>query len=351
MTVLHRRMPRGVIGAALASLAVACASISLDSGSHDNNGTGDPANWTITATASHTELTVQQGASDTETVAVTRGGGYTGTVTFGSNIPGITGGVTATLDNVATVNGVTTARIIIAIGSSFPITGSIPVLVSVFANPDGQLSPGQIDFHVTITSKPGVFVTAPSTLSVGQGNATVATVSLRRTQYTAAVPMSIVSTQAGITATFAPNPVTDTITQMTLSADVSVPTGTYSVGVRANNGDPVYQATAPMTLTVTPPGSFALTTNLPTLIVPKGSSVPTGVNIVRTNFTGPVTLAVTGLPTGLTATIANNPFAGNAGSISFTAAVGMASGSYPITITGTAVGVASASVPMTLSVP
>lgn len=349
MTEIRRSWTGGLVGVALAAVVVACGSPG-GGGDDSSHGTGDPANWTVTAVASHTELTVQQGASDTETVTVTRGGGYTGAVTFESNIPGVTGGVSATIDNVATLNGVTTGRVIITIGSSFPVTGTIPVLVAVFANPAGSLAAVPVEFHVTITPKLGVFVGTLAATSVGQGSATTLNINLTRTNYTAAVPMTLVTTQAGLAATFSPNPVTGTATVMTLTADASVPLGTYSVGVRANAGDPVYQATAPLSVTVTTPGSIGLSTNLPTLIVPKGTTVPTGVVIARTNYSGLVTLDVTGLPAGITANFAVNPVSGNNGSVSFTASAGMASGSYPITITGSGPGIVTASVPLTLSV-
>ena len=330
-----------------------CVTIATDStsGNHDNNGTGDQSKWTVSAAMTHTALTIAQAAADTETITVTRGGGYTGDVTITAQAFA-TNGITASIDNIATANNVTTARLIVTVAGSFPVTANgLAEGVGVTVSPNGPLAAVLIAVSITITQKNGIFVGNYAAQSVGQGSATTLNINLTRTNFTAAVPMSLATTQAGLTATFSPNPVTGTATVMTVAADATVPLGTYSVGVRANAGDPVYQATAPLALTVTAPGSISLTTNLPTLIVPKGSTVPTGVTIARTNYTGLVTLGVTGLPTGVTATFATNPVSGNSGSISFTASVGAASGSFPVTITGTGVGIAAAQVSLTLSIP
>jgi hypothetical protein len=165
-----------------------------------------------------------------------------------------------------------------------------------------------------------------------------------------AVPFRLVNGPAGVSATFSPNPVTDLSTQMTLLADVSVPEGTYTFGVRANEGMGTLQATAPVNLTVTAPGSIVLSLNLPTLFIKVGSSVPTGVNLTRTNFSGPVTLTFTGLPANVTVVPAANPVFNNNTSFTFTAAAGAIPGSYPITITGSGTGIADASVVLTLQV-
>jgi hypothetical protein len=341
-----------VVFAVMLSLSLGCKAVAglVDGGNHDNNGTGDSKNWTMSAALTHTALTIAQAAADTETITVTRGGGYTGDVAFTAHAFA-TGGITITVDNVATANNITTARVIVAVGGSFPVTANgLPEGASVSVDPNGDVDAVLLNISITITAKNGIFVGNVGALSVGQGSVATLNINLTRTNFTDPVPMSLATTQAGLTATFSPNPVTGTATVMTIAADASVPLGTYSVGVRANAGDLVYQATAPLALTVTTPGSIVITTNLPTLIVPKGSSVPTGVNIARTNYAGPVTLAVTGLPAGVTAIWAINPVSTNAASVSFTATAGAVAGTYPVTITASGVGITNVSVPLNLQI-
>lgn len=334
------KLARATIGAlALAWVAFACMP-GGDGGTDPANGTGPTSGWSVTGTTSDLSPTIPQSGVDSITVTVTRVGGFTGAVTL-TPVVAAQGGITATIDNIVTTANVTTARLIISIGPSFP-AGAQSVNVGV--TPVGGVAPVTVALSINIVVKPGVYVVTASTLSVGQGSNAVATVTLRRTNYTAPVPMSLSTTQPGLTATFSPNPATDSTTTMTLQADASVPLGTYNVGARANDGITGFQATAPLTLTVTAPGSIALSLGLNPLIVRLGTSTPTGVTIARTNFTGLVTFAFSGLPTGLTATTLPNPTLANTASVAFYAIGNPPVGSYPITITASGQGIPNANI-------
>jgi hypothetical protein len=343
MIPTRRSISTVLLTPALALGLVACGG--AGSGSDTNNGTGSPDNWSVAATASDTNPTIQQAGGDTITVTVTRAGGFTGAVTL-TPIVAAQGGITATIDNIATANNVTTGRLIILIGPSFPAG---PQSVNVGVQPDG-VAPITVAITVNIIVKPGVFVVVAPTLSVGQGGNVTAPVTIRRTNYATAVPMTLATTQAGLTATYSPNPVLDSTTTVTILVDASVPTGTYSVGIRANEGITGFQATAPLTLTVTQPGSFTMSLSTNTLFVPKGSSVPIGVTYTRTNFTGPITLTVTGAPADITATVPLNPGSGvTQTSVSFAASASALTGSYPVTITAAGLGAAPVSAVLTVS--
>lgn len=330
----------------LTGLALVFA-FSCKAGDSGGGGTGPSNNWSIAASVSQPTPTIQQSASDTITVTVTRAGGYTGGVTLAAVVLA-QGGITASIDNTATAANVTTARLIISIGPSFPAG---PQYVNVSVTPDAGVSPVTVPITINIVNKNGVFVIAAATLSVGQGSSATLPVTIRRTNYTLPVPMTLATTQAGLTATFSPNPVTDSMTTMTVQADATVPLGTYSIGARANEGITGFQATAPVTLTVTQPGSITMTLNINQLFVRVGSSTPTGVTIVRNNFSGPITLAATGMPAGVTVAFPVNPILPiNPPSMTFTATAGAVQGNYPITITASAAGITSVSVTFTLTV-
>ena len=72
----------------------------------------------------------------------------------------------------------------------------------------------------------------------------------------------------------------------------------------------------------------------------------------RVNFTGPVTLTVTGTPTGVTTTISQPQGSGVivTGLVSFTAAAATAPGSYPITVLASGNGISPKSAAVTLTV-
>jgi len=211
-----------------------------------------------------------------------------------------------------------------------------------------QVTQQQLNINFAIVRRNGTFVNAPSVMSVGAGQATNARISLIRTNYTAAVPMTLFNAPSGVTATFSPNPVTDTVTQMTLSADATTVPGTYNIGVRGNEGTS-FQATAPVALTVTPPGTISLSTAINPLAVPKNTSVPAGITITRTNYSASVTITLSGVPAGVTTTFAS-PVAGNTFSITFTNSGTGVPGAYPIVITASGPGLTGTLPTLTLTI-
>ena len=309
-----------------------------DEKSDPANGTGDPHTWAYSLSFSKDNFDIKQGATDTVIVTITRTGGFTGPVTIQAFIP--PGGTppTATIEPITSTGAVTTTRIIITVPGNFAlINGFIIGIGSQAAN--DNVPEVTKDLRMNILRKDGVFVSVAPTLSVGQGQSGGLRVSFTRTNFTASIPMSIALAAGvtGITATFNPNPVTDTVTNMTLSVASSVALGTYNVGVRAFEGQGTLQATAPVTLTVTPPGSFTFTLSSGTLFVPRGTTVPIGITINRTNFSAPITFGVDGAPAGMGIVI-SNPAINNNFSVGFANTGALAAGSYPVVITASAPG-------------
>jgi len=309
------------------------------------NGTGPVKNWSFTISPSHNNFTVQASTTDTMVLTITRVGGFTGPVNL--EIMNPDQGVTVTSEPVTTTGAITTTRVLTKVnGPHLPLADDG---YGIHAAPVSTEVEGQsLDVHYSIVRKTGTFINVPTALSVGRGQSITQRVTITRTQYDALVPFNLVFAPTGITATFSPNPVADTVTQMTLSVDASVAEGTYNIGVRDNEGT-TFQGTAPIALTVTPPGSFTISLSTNTLAVPKNSTVPIGVTITRTNFTGPVTFTVSGVPAGVGA-IFTNPANGTSFQISFGNGGTSVPGAYPILITASAVGVPSVSVTLTINV-
>lgn len=309
------------------------------------NGTGTVNSWSFTISPSHNDFTVQQGATDTMIVTITRVGGFTGPVNFEVNNPD--SGVTVTSEPITATGAITTTRILTKVAG--PHQPFASAFYSLHAAPVSTEVEGQfLDVKFSIVRKNGTFIIAPATLSVGKGQSVLQRISIIRTNYDLPVPMTLFNAPAGVTATFSPNPVLDTVTQVTLSADISTAEGSYSIGVRANEGT-TFQGTAPVTLTVTPAGSISISTPINPLAVPKNSTVPAGINIARTNYTGPVTITVTGVPAGVT-TVFVSPVTGNSVSISFTNSGSGVPGPYPVVITASGQGLTSVSITLTINV-
>jgi hypothetical protein len=316
-----------------------------------DNGTGTTKDWSFTMSLAHNNFTVAQNATDTNIVTFTRVGGFTGPINLEVMNPD--SGVVITSEPITATGAITTTRLMThANGPHQPFPSAI---YNLHAAPvSTEVAGAFADVHFSIVRKDGTFINAPTSMSVARGQAFQQRISIIRTNYNAPVPFVLAlfnNAPAGITATFSPNPVTDTVTQMILSVDASVPEGTYSIGVRDNEGT-TFQGTAPVTLTVTPllpPGTIALSTAINPLAVPKNTTVPAGISLTRTNYSGPVTVTATGVPAGVTAAYPGS-VSGNSFSISFTNNATGTPGSYPITITISGPGLTSVSLILTINV-
>jgi len=114
-----------------------------------------------------------------------------------------------------------------------------------------------------------------------------------------------------------------------------VGTQTLSVTFTPTDTADYTTASASVTLTVNPAPSFTLATSSTSLSVAQGTSGKSTITVNKLNgFTGNVTLAASGLPTGVTAAFATNPASGSS-VLTLTASSSATVGSATITIKGT----------------
>ena len=175
---------------------------------------------------------------------------------------------------------------------------------------------------------------APSTLSVVPGAQDVSTVTINRTDFAGDVTLSLSGAPIGVTASFDPVITAGTTSTLTLTVGGTTAPGNYNMAVRgaASIGDRSRQ----LALTVAdPPPSFSLSLAPSELTIAQGNSNGSGVIITRTDFTGAVTLGLTGAPAGVTWTF--DPVAPTGVGSTLTITVGAATppGVYDITVSGT----------------
>jgi hypothetical protein len=171
-----------------------------------------------------------------------------------------------------------------------------------------------------------------ATVTVSQGSSASATVAVTRTGTTGSVTLSVIGLPAGATATYQ-NPAAGNSGQITVATTAAALPGTYPLTVQATDG--TYSASASLSLVITAvSNSLAIQLSSATLTVSQGSSGSDTVTVTRTGTTGDVTLSLSELPTGATATY-QNPAAGNSGQITIAATTATASGTYPLTVTAT----------------
>jgi len=149
----------------------------------------------------------------------------------------------------------------------------------------------------------------------------------------------------GVTASWGTNPTTGT-SVLTLAASSSAPNASATLTITGTSGD-ITETTTQAVIVHGP--SFALSANPSGVSVNQSSSITTSITVTpQYGFTGSVTLAASGLPSGVTATWGTNPTSGSS-VLTLTASSSAAYFSGPVTITGTS-GSLTATTVVTLTV-
>lgn len=189
-------------------------------------------------------------------------------------------------------------------------------------------------------------------LSILQGASGTVTVNLTRGGgFAGAVDITVEGAPTGTTATPSPTsiPANATSSVITITPGATTAAGNYNLTVRAR-GTGVTDKTQTIALTVTaaPAGSFALAAA--NVSVQQGASGTSAITITRTNFTGAVTLALEGAPTGVTGTFDPNNTTGNTSTLTLNVGAAVATGTHTLTVRGTATGQDPKTATLTLTV-
>ena len=275
-----------------------------------------------------------QGTTTTAYAYVLPQYGFAGNVTF--TAAGLPSGVTAAFSPNPTTGSSTltlTASSSAAVGSSkITITGTSGSLTAT--------STTTLTIH-----QPTFTVYSSTTMDMGQGTSADAYVAITpQYGFGGNVTFSVTGLPTGVTALWNPNPSTSQTT-LTLTASRSTATGSSTITIAGTSGS--ITASTTVTLTIHTP-SFTLNT-YSSVNIGQGS---TGTAYVYLNnlygFTGNVNLAVSGLPSGVTASFSPNP-TNNSSTLTLTASSTAAVGRATVTITGTS-GTLTSSTTLTLGI-
>jgi subtilase family serine protease len=272
-------------------------------------------------TPASTSLSFSQGKSVTDTITVNDLYGFTGNVNLEVSglPPGVTGsfatnptGTTSVLTLTASTSAANWTGYVTVTGTSGALTASTTIYVAVVA--------------------PTFTLSSSTALSIGQGQTSSTSVYVvPQNGFTGSVTLAVSGLPSGVTAFFTPNPVSSSA-QITITASSTAATGTATVTITGTSG----ATTAKTTIT--------LTVNAPTFTLSGPGSISVGQGSTATGyvyanahygFSGSVTLAVTGLPTGVTASFATNPTT-YFSQMTISATSSAVAGTYTATITGTA---------------
>jgi subtilase family serine protease len=267
---------------------------------------------------------VNQGGTGKSVITVVPKYGFTGSVALA--VSGLPSGVTAAFT-----------------GSPTTSEASLNVSVSASATPGTTLititgTSGGVTASTTASltiNAPGLELTSTGSLSIGQGmSGTINVNTVRSDGLTGNVSLSVSGLPSGVTASFSPTASGGSV--LTLNAGSAVVPGTYSLTVTGTLG--TYTSTTTIALGVYVPTFTVNVAGSSTISMGQGMTW-SGLLFITDEygFTGNVSVSVSGLPSGVTASFSQNPVASQS-QFTLTVANTTALGQYPLTIVGTSGG-------------
>jgi hypothetical protein len=191
---------------------------------------------------------------------------------------------------------------------------------------------------------------APASLSVTQGTSGTSTITVTPLNgFTGAASLATAGLPTGVTATFSPASISSTST-LTLAASASASIGTATVTITATSGNISAKATLALTVAAAP--SFKLGAAPASLSMTQGTSGSSTITVTPLNgFTGAASLAIGGLPTGVTATFSPASISSTS-TLTLTASASASIGTATVTITATSGSIsAKAALALTVAAP
>jgi hypothetical protein len=292
---------------------------------------------TFTLGASPASLSIVQGASGKSTITVTGQNGFTGSVSLDAS--GLPSGVTASF----TTNPTAGSSVLTLMASNSAAVGSATITIK---GTSGSLT-GTTTLALTIPAPSFTLSDSPGTLTVVQGKSGTSTVTVNDVNgFAGKVTLAASGLPSGVTAAFATNPTTGS-SVLTLTESNSAAVGSATITIKGTSGS--LTATTTLALTIPAP-TFTLSASPASLTVAQGASGKFTITVTRQNgFTGSVTLAASGLPSGVTAAFATNPATGSS-VLTLTASSAAAPGAATVTIKGTSGSLtASTTIALTIS--
>jgi endoglucanase len=199
------------------------------------------------------------------------------------------------------------------------------------------------------STTPG-FTLAPSasTLSITQGKTATDTITVTDVGgFTGSVTLAATGLPSGVTVAYGTNPTTAT-SVLTFTATSTATAGLATVTITGTSGSTTAKTTITLTVVSLTP-SFTLAPSAPTLSITQGKTATDTITVTDVGgFTGSVTLAATGLPSGVTVAYGTNPTSATS-VLTFTATSAATVGAATVTITGTS-GSITAKTTITLTV-
>jgi uncharacterized membrane protein len=283
--------------------------------------TGPP---TFTLAASPASVSVAPGSTSTTSITVNPLYGFNGTVAL--KVSGLPTGVTAAFSPASTTG---TSTLTFTAASSAALTTSTLTVTGT----SGSLS---ITTTISLTVAPPPSYTlaaSPATLTVAPGATGVSTITATPLNgFNGNINVGVSGVPAGVTASFSPASAAWSIA-LNLAVGASAAAGTYTVNVTGTSGS--LSAKTTVTLTISAAPSFTLAASPSSVTIAEGATGTSTLTMTPQNgFSGTVTLAASGLPTGVNASFSALSSA-HTSTLTLTAAANATTGSVTVTVSGT----------------
>jgi Glycoside Hydrolase Family 113 len=298
-------------------------------------GTGSAANFSLAANP--TSLSINQGASGTSTISITRTGGFASAVSFTAS--GLPSGVTASF-NPATTTTTGTSSVLTLSASSTATTGTATVTIT--GTGGGQTHTTTVTLTVNTVQATNFSLSAsPSSLTITRSASGTSTIAITRTGgFASAVSFTASGLPSGVTASFNPATTTTTGTSsvLTLAASSTATTGNATVTVTGTGGGLTHTTTIALTVNAAATADFSLSASPASVSVAQGASGTSTITITRLNsFASAVSFTASSLPSGVTASFnpATTTTTGTSSVLTLSASSTATTGAFTVTVTGT----------------
>jgi len=302
-------------------------------------------NLTVTGAPGYTlsalpaTLSVTEGGTGTSTITITDKNGFSGSVSFAAS--GLPAGVTAAFSPTSSAS----SSVVTFTVASTTAFGTYPITIT---GTSGTLAAVTTSINLTVANVGACNVIY--TISPQNSTAFGAALTIQNTSTTAltnwtltwsfANGQTVSSLWNGIESQSGAN-----VTVTNEPYNGSIPAGGTATGIGFNGTWNGVTNAVPTNFAINgtscggppppPPPSFTLAPSVSTLSIAQGASGTDTITVTDVNgFNGSVTLAASGLPTGVTAAFGTNPAAATS-VVTITVASTTTAGTYPITITGT----------------
>lgn len=290
---------------------------------------GNPSpDFSISATPS--SQTVAQGNNNTTyTTTIGALNGFTDTVNL--SVSGLPAGATASIIPASAVNPKTWALRVATTSTTSAGTYTLTI-----TGTSGTLS-HSTTVTLIVQGPPDFSISAsPSSQTVTPGNNTTYATSISATNgFASTVNLTVSGLPPGATASMSPASVVGSgSSTLTISTATSTPMGTYPLTITGTSGTLSHSTTATL---VVPGPDFSISASPGSQAVAPGNNTTYTTSISALNgFTDMVSLSVSGLPTGATASMNPTSLAGSGSStLTVSTATTTPAGTYTLTIMGT----------------